>query len=468
MVRLFRIRFEIKVFIFGAAAAALGWLYPVEGQAQEGVSIPEIVPAGDGEQNVNGIHGQGGEKSRDSGVLLRGHAKLYLSVYKADDVTSRAADIPKSFVDEATDFRLIAQRKGERASGEVQVQFDTLSSQFSRSAQVRSPARPLSISRSALPNDDLRLFDLSADPDHDGPVISVLHVDRANFAYGDSTAGITVGRQTISWGNGIVFSVLDLISPFTPTAIDREYKPGDDGLFARTTVGDNKDIETYGIIRRDIDDGEVSWDSSVLAAKGRLRLNEGEHSYSIETAGASRYGDGFAGVGFSGDAAGFVTRFDGTTMWIDGSTYCSGLINLDRGFIIDEQNWYAFLEYYRSGLGRNEQQAKESFEPLVEGLRRGDLFVTKNDYLAPGFRVELSPRNQFQTTVILNLNDGSGLLQPQYQFLYLDNLEFTIQGTIPFGGRGDEFGGIALGGNGLPDETAHLPLAATLLVSGYF
>ena len=34
----------------------------------------------------------------------------------------------------------------------------------------------------------------------------------------------------MSWGNGLVFQPMDLFNPFTPTAVDRDYKPGNDLL----------------------------------------------------------------------------------------------------------------------------------------------------------------------------------------------------------------------------------------------
>ena len=39
---------------------------------------------------------------------------------------------------------------------------------------------------------------------------------------------VTVGRQAVSWGSGIVFQPLDPFNPFAPTAVDRDYKAGDD------------------------------------------------------------------------------------------------------------------------------------------------------------------------------------------------------------------------------------------------
>jgi len=37
----------------------------------------------------------------------------------------------------------------------------------------------------------------------------------------------------LSWGNGLVFSPMDIVNPFDPTAVDTEYKAGDDMLYGQ-------------------------------------------------------------------------------------------------------------------------------------------------------------------------------------------------------------------------------------------
>ena len=41
---------------------------------------------------------------------------------------------------------------------------------------------------------------------------------------------LQIGRQPISFGNGFVFSPLDLVQPFSFATIDNEYKPGIDAF----------------------------------------------------------------------------------------------------------------------------------------------------------------------------------------------------------------------------------------------
>src|SRR5690606_33009553 len=48
---------------------------------------------------------------------------------------------------------------------------------------------------------------------------------------------VTVGRQPVSFGTGVLFTPLDLVAPFHPATIDQEYKPGVDAARVDTYLG---------------------------------------------------------------------------------------------------------------------------------------------------------------------------------------------------------------------------------------
>ena len=35
---------------------------------------------------------------------------------------------------------------------------------------------------------------------------------------------VCVGRQAVTWGNGLIFNPMDLFNPFSPVDIERDYK----------------------------------------------------------------------------------------------------------------------------------------------------------------------------------------------------------------------------------------------------
>ena len=114
-------------------------------------------------------------------------------------------------------------------------------------------------------NDRLRFMDLTWTLE-DGPRHeNIQRFDRLAVEYRAEHWGMTIGRDAISWGSGIVFQPLDIFAPFAPTTVDRDYKPGEDlvkfdgvtergsdwqllGVFRRTFEGERDDVGRF--IRR--------------------------------------------------------------------------------------------------------------------------------------------------------------------------------------------------------------------------
>lgn len=62
-------------------------------------------------------------------------------------------------------------------------------------------------------------------------------VDRLAVTVRAPHVDVTVGRQPITFGTTYFFTPLDLVAPFSPLTLDREYKPGVDAVRADAYVG---------------------------------------------------------------------------------------------------------------------------------------------------------------------------------------------------------------------------------------
>jgi hypothetical protein len=49
-------------------------------------------------------------------------------------------------------------------------------------------------------------------------------IDRANAQVHLRRADLTIGRQAIGWGRGVMFTSVDLFAPFSPLEVDREWR----------------------------------------------------------------------------------------------------------------------------------------------------------------------------------------------------------------------------------------------------
>lgn len=68
-------------------------------------------------------------------------------------------------------------------------------------------------------------------------------LDRLQAALRLGRGEITVGRQAIGWGRGVLLSAVDFFAPFTPLESDREWRRGIDAVRLRAPLGDLYSLE---------------------------------------------------------------------------------------------------------------------------------------------------------------------------------------------------------------------------------
>ncbi|MGP8320931.1 MAG: hypothetical protein ACT6FE_01190, partial [Methanosarcinaceae archaeon] len=83
---------------------------------------------------------------------------------------------------------------------------------------------------------------------------------------------------------------------------------------------------------------------------------------------------------------------------------------------------------------------------ITERLTRGDLFVLGRKYLSTGIQIELHPLFNGYLTVISNIADPSGIIQPRVVWDVTEEIQCTLGGNIYFGSSETEFGGFNLPG----------------------
>ena len=117
-----------------------------------------------------------------------------------------------------------------------------------------------------VPDDEFRWWDLTHDISDGKHHAVVQRLDRLYVDYsGDKLVG-RFGRQAVSWGNGLIYNPVDFFNPFSPAAVDTEYKLGDDMLYAQYLRDSGDDWQLVHVVRRDID-GDVSSDVASTALK---------------------------------------------------------------------------------------------------------------------------------------------------------------------------------------------------------
>ncbi len=262
-------------------------------------------------------------------------------------------------------------------------------------------------------------------------------IDRFSAVARLSRVTVTLGRQAIGWGRGVLFGAVDLFSPFAPFEADREWRRGVDAVRADIKLKDRVSLDLVGAF------GESSRASTFAA---RLRGYAGKAD--LEIVAGRRARDLFAGVTSSaavGDAelhaevAAFRTP-DGIpsvddvertqVAWkaVAGASYRFGLGN---GLMV-------FGEYHYSGFGVKDagQILPLAKDPeFRDRYARGDTQILGRHAVAILATYEASPELTLSATWLHNPQDGSGLAAPSATLTMGDRLSILLTAYVPYGAR---------------------------------
>ena len=297
-------------------------------------------------------------------------------------------------------------------------------------------------------DDHQRLMDLSHIVDQDENFIFYHRLDRLSLTLQPDWGMFRMGRQALTWGNGLIFNPMDLFNPFAPTDIERDYKIGDDmvtGQFALPRIGD---LQMLYVPRRDSASHRIETQQSSLA--GKLHFAIGATEFDIM--GAKHFEDEVIGVGGSGYLGEAAWRTDLTWTFLNANPngrrdhYPSWVANIDYAWVWFNRNFYGLIEFYYNGVGRDTYPDAILDDAVSERLNRGELFVLGTSYINAEIQVELHPLFKVSLTGINNARDPSGLILPRAIWDITQSLQMTFGANIYYGKAGTEFGGFTISG----------------------
>ena len=264
-------------------------------------------------------------------------------------------------------------------------------------------------------------------------------IDRLSMQWQQADWSVTLGRQAVSWGSGIVFQPLDPFNPFAPTAVDRDYKNGDDLVLVERLLPNGHDLQVLHVMRRD-ERQQIRSRVSSTAAKwhGYLRNSE------FELIVANHYDQNFVGLSVRQPLGPAVIRTD--LAWREGLVSGDrwrllGIVNADVAFPIRDRMAYVFAEYFHNDFGMQHLPTAGEALPrqLQTALLRGEVFNLMRDYLALGASYQWHPLVTQSLSVINNLSDGSALLQGQVSVDAAQNQQLQFGYIGGYADAGDEF-----------------------------
>jgi len=291
-------------------------------------------------------------------------------------------------------------------------------------------------------SDDRRWWNLTYRFGADHRTAFVHRLDRLSVGLTTDRTAWRFGRQAISWGNGMLFTPMDVFNPFDPAAVDKEYKTGDDMLYGQYLFANGSDLQGVAVVRRDPVSGQVKADESSLAFKyhGFLGMDE------FDLLAARHYGDSLLGLGGNISLGGAVWRGDLTWTHTDTQDVYSAVTSLSYSWTWGGRNISGLAEYYYNGFGQSGSDysgaglAENS--DLLRRLARGELFTLGRHYLAISATIEFTPLFLLTPSLLANVDDPSALAQIVARVDVSQDLLLLCALNVPVGRAGSEYGGI--------------------------
>ncbi len=330
---------------------------------------------------------------------------------------------------------------------------------------LRGLQQGLGIVANRFPEDDRRLFDLTSVISDDDRFASLHRLDRLWLGYANEKTVVRFGRQAISWGNGLFFAPMDIVNPFDPTAIDTEYKIGDDMLYTQFLRDNGDDVQAAVVFRRNPVTGNVESDEGAVSIKYHGVSDNAEY----DILAAVNHDDTMIGIGGNKSIGGAVLRGDIVITDTSSDTKYQFVSNLSYSWTWAGKNVSGAVEYYYNGFGQKDGaydlQSLAANPELLDRLSRGELFSIGRHYLAGSLMVEMTPLWLLTPTVFLNVEDGSALVQLITQNDLKENLVFLGSLNVPIGPKGTEYGGIE---SGIADRYLSTDFGVFAQIAWYF
>ena len=253
-------------------------------------------------------------------------------------------------------------------------------------------------------------------------------IDRANAQLRLRRADLTIGRQAIGWGRGVMFTSVDLFAPFSPLEADREWRAGVDAVRADIKLTDRSSVDLVGAFGDTLD-------RSAFVARARGYAG----AIDVEVAGGRRGQDLFGGVTSSaavgdaevhGEAAVFRAPFgiDHDVVWkaVVGGSY---RVPIGAGIL-------AYAEYHYSGFGAERPEeipALLTRPSFVERFVRGDMQILSRHAVGVTGSYEATPEITYSGHWLHNPRDQSGIVAPAMTYTFNDAMSVLGTVYVPYG-----------------------------------
>ncbi len=274
----------------------------------------------------------------------------------------------------------------------------------------------------------------------DGSMTYSHALDRALVSFPLGPTDVTLGRQAVGWGRGVLFSAVDIFAPFTPLQSDTEWRRGVDAARITAPVTDAVSLEGVAAF------GETT-DESAFAARCFGYLG----GLDAEVVGGRRFEDVFAGASASMPVLDAELHGEAAVFWTIGPIGEPGVFGEDDvilkavaggSYSFDVgKGLYILGEYHYSGFGVRETDELSYWlqaDDFLSRVLRGDTQILGRHAAALQATYGIGGPLSWSLLFLTNPTDGSGVAAPGFTWTATDHV--TLSGTLylPFGAESEE------------------------------
>ncbi|WP_455209915.1 hypothetical protein [Kaarinaea lacus] len=374
---------------------------------------------------------------------FKGHTKYKFFYTHYQDNTWLSQLGAQNTDDHFGDIRLMIDNRWNEWDTNIHYQLIGVTSETLKVTQSTSPTNALFTP--GIVTDKSKLFNLThVFHESDGQVV-LQRLDRLTLGYTGQNLVVRVGREAISWGNGLFYNPMDVFNPFAPDAVDKDYKSGDDLAYLQWLFQSGDDLQAVLVPRRNLDTGKVDAENSSAAAKFHGFFAGKEY----DVLAAQHYDQTMLAIGLATDWRETVVRGDIIATHTKEKIFTSAVANISYSWMWFNKNVSGFLEYFHNGFGQDANnyspEALAANPQLLERIQRGELYTLGKHYIGANISLETTPLTLLSTNLFVNIADPSALLQVVYNFDWRQNLTMFSGLSLPMGAAGSEFGGIPTG-----------------------
>jgi hypothetical protein len=282
----------------------------------------------------------------------------------------------------------------------------------------------------------IRQLDRAISEEADGSFAWRHELDRAFVSFRPDWGEVSVGRQAVGMGRGVLFGAVDVFAPFTPLEVDREWRRGIDALRAEVRLTDTVSAGAVAAF------GETWEDSALLVrARGYSRTVDGELIAGKRGEDTMLGGVCSAVVG-QAEVHAELALFRTPEPQPDGGLFgerdlvAKAVVGTSYNFDVG-RGLAVFLEYHYSGFGVEDIRdalPRLALDPAFrERFLRGDMTILGRHAAAVQASYSLTETWALSLLWLASPTDGSGVVAPSLTWDFASYGSFLASAYVGYG-----------------------------------